>query len=99
MEDTAFARENMRRRMALHVPDVGRILYFTSPEDIVLHKILWYAMSDGVSDRQWYDLQGVLRLQAERLDLAYMCWWAVQLGLLALLQRALAEVGLVCPAT
>ena len=94
MEDTAFARENMARRIALEIPDVGRTLYFTSPEDIVLHKLLWYAMGGGVSDRQWYDLQGVLRLQAERLDLAYMRRWAEQLGIRDLLQQALAEAGL-----
>jgi hypothetical protein len=94
MEDTAFARENMARRIALELPDVGRTLYFTSPEDIVLHKLLWYAMGSGVSDRQWYDLQGVLRLQAERLDLAYMRRWADQLGIMDLLQQALAEAGL-----
>ena len=94
MEDTAFARENMARRIALELSDVGRTLYFTSPEDIVLHKLLWYAMGSGVSDRQWYDLQGVLRLQAERLDLAYMRRWADQLGIMDLLHQALAEAGL-----
>jgi hypothetical protein len=94
IEDTAFARQNMARRIALELPDVGRSLYFTSPEDIVLHKLLWYAMGGGVSDRQLYDLQGVLRLQAERLDLAYMRRWAEQLGMRDLLQQALAEAGL-----
>jgi hypothetical protein len=97
MEETAFARENMRRRVALDVPDIGRVLYFTSPEDIVLHKLLWYTMGGGVSDRQWYDLQGVLRLQAERLDLDYMRQWAVQLGILDPLHRALEEAGLSGP--
>ena len=53
MENTAFAHENMTRRIALELPDVGRALYFTPPEDIVLHKRLWYAMGGGVSDRQW----------------------------------------------
>jgi hypothetical protein len=43
---------------------------------------------------EWYDLQGVLRLQAEALDMAYMRRWADQLGLTALLDRALDEAGL-----
>ena len=64
-QDTPFARENMRRRIALEVPEIGRTLYVCAPEDIVLHKLLWYAAGSGVSDRQWYDLQGVLRLQAD----------------------------------
>ncbi len=94
MEQTEFAHVNMRRRIALEVPDVGRTLYFTSPEDIVLHKLLWYDMGGGVSDRQWYDLQGVLRLQADGLDFVYMHRWANQLGIAALLQRALDEAGI-----
>lgn len=94
MEATAFAHANMARRVALDVPELGRRLYFTSPEDIVLHKLLWYAMGGGVSDRQWYDLQGVLRLQADRLDVVHMRRWADSLGILDLLQRALDEAGL-----
>src|SRR5262249_50965915 len=93
-QDTPFARENMRRRIALDVPEIGRTLYVCAPEDIVLHKLLWYAAGSGVSDRQWYDLQGVLRLQAHDLDLAYLLHWAVILGIGALLQRALDEAGL-----
>jgi hypothetical protein len=93
-QDTPFARENMRRRIALEVPEIGRTLYVCAPEDIVLHKLLWYAAGSGVSDRQWYDLQGVLRLQAHDLDLAYLRYWGAALGVGALLQRALDEAGL-----
>ena len=38
-QDTPFARENMRRRSALEVPEIGRTLYVCAPEDIVLHKL------------------------------------------------------------
>jgi hypothetical protein len=93
-QNTPFACENVRRRMALKVPEIGRTLYVCAPEDIVLHKLLWYAVGSGVSDRQWYDLQGVLRLQAQSLDLAYLRYWAVVLDVEALLQRALDEAGL-----
>src|SRR5712691_12639611 len=64
-----------------------RTLYICAPEDIVLHKLLWYAAGSGVSDRQWYDLQGVLRLQAYGLDLAYLRYWATVLGVGELLHR------------
>jgi hypothetical protein len=93
-EDTPFARANMHRRIALELPEVGRTLYFCSPEDIVLYKLLGYRAGSGVSDRQWYDLQGVLRLQAQDLDLAYLQHWAAELGVVGLLDRALAEAGL-----
>jgi hypothetical protein len=93
-EDTPFARTNMHRRIALEIPEVKRTLYFCSPEDIVLHKLLWYQAGSGVSDRQWYDLQGVLRLQAQDLDLAYLQQWAAEMDIVGLLHRALAEAGL-----
>jgi hypothetical protein len=93
-QDTPFARENMRRRIALEVPEIRRTLYVCAPEDIVLHKLLWYAVGGGVSDRQWYDLQGVLRLQAHGLDLTYLRHWGAVLGVGTLFQRALDEAGL-----
>jgi hypothetical protein len=93
-QDTPFTRENMHRRIALEVPEIGRTLYICAPEDTVLHKLLWYAAGSGVADRQWYDLQGVLRLQAHGLDLAYLRHWGAVLGVGALLQRALDEAGL-----
>jgi hypothetical protein len=93
-QDTSFARTNMHRRLPLEVPEVGRTLYFCAPEDIVLHKLLWYRAGSSVSDRQWYDLQGVLRLQAQHLDLAYLQRWAAEQDVAALLHRALDEAGL-----
>jgi hypothetical protein len=92
--DTLFARANMHRRTAMEVPEVGRTVYFCSPEDIVLHKLLGYRAGSGVSERQWYDLQGVLRLQAQELDLAYLQQWATELDVTGLLNRALDEAGL-----
>lgn len=91
---TPFALQNMARRVLLEVPGLGRSLYFSSPEDIVLHKLLWYVEGSGISDRQWYDLQGVLRLQKSMLDLAYLQAWAERLDIAEFLQRALREAGL-----
>lgn len=93
-EDTPFSRSNFARRVLLEVPGAGRSLYFTSAEDIVLHKLCWYAEGNQISDRQWYDLSGVLRIQGERLDRIYLDAWAERLGVAALLARALAEAGL-----
>jgi hypothetical protein len=93
-KDTPFARGNMERRISFEIPGLGRSLYLASPEDIVLHKLLWYADAGGVSDRQWYDLQGILRLQGRSLDLGYLRSWASRLGVADLLERAFGEAGL-----
>lgn len=93
LKDTPFARENMARRIQIEVPGLGRSLWFASPEDIVLHKLLWYAEGGGVSDRQWYDLQGVIRIQRNVLDRDYLRLWADRLEVSSLLERALEEAG------
>lgn len=90
----AFARQAMARRIALEIPELDRTLDFCSPEDLVLSKLRWYEMGNRVSDRQWYDLQGVLRLQSEQLDLARMRHWARELDLEEIFRQALSEAGL-----
>lgn len=49
---------------------------FTSPEDIVLRKILWHNLGRRVSDRQWNDLVQVIEVMGETLDWDYMRRWA-----------------------
>jgi len=68
--------------------------YFASAEDIILSKLDWYRMSDGVSDRQWNDVLGVLKVQKQLLDIAYLEHWAAKLQLADLLQRAFDEAGM-----
>jgi hypothetical protein len=66
-------------------------LCFASPEDTILTKLEWYRMGHEVSERQWRDVIGVLKIQAERLDLMYLRQWAVDLGVIDLLVKALKE--------
>jgi hypothetical protein len=68
-------------------------LYFSSPEDIILHKLDWYRQGGGVSDHQWSDVLGVLKARSGTLDAGYLRHWAGALGLTDLLDRAIHEAG------
>ena len=80
-----------RRQLHLLSEDPERRAYVASAEDTVLAKLEWYRMGGEVSDRQWRDALGVLKVQGLRLDLAYMRHMAAGLGVNDLLERALEE--------
>lgn len=91
LPDTSFAKAAMTRRTALDIPELGRSVDICSAEDIVLHKLQWYELGNRTSDRQWNDLQGVLRLRSDDLDTEHLQHWARELGLRDLLELALSE--------
>jgi hypothetical protein len=53
-------------------------LDMATPEDVILSKLEWSKL--GSSERQWADALQVARTQGEKLDLAYMERWAIELG-------------------
>ncbi|MEM1042498.1 MAG: hypothetical protein AAGI91_07690 [Bacteroidota bacterium] len=91
---TAYDQEAFRRAQALHAPAKALPAVLAAAEDVVLHKLLWYRMGDEVSERQWGDVLGVLKVQGEALDATYLRRWAASLGVSDLLARALGEAGL-----
>lgn len=65
---------------------------FASPEDTILSKLEWYRMGGEVSDRQWRDILGVLKIREGDLDIDYLRKWARELNVSDLLERAFAQV-------
>ena len=95
LPDNDFAREEMRRRVRTQVTqDPVQHAMLASAEDVVLSKLIWYEKSDRVSNLQWRDVVGVLKLRGESLDRNYMVRWARELGLSELLDSAWDEAGM-----
>ncbi|MBZ5726578.1 MAG: hypothetical protein LAP87_16450 [Acidobacteriia bacterium] len=59
-------------------------------EDILLAKLQWYRDGGEVSDRQWYDITGIVETNPA-LDMPYLESWAARLGVGRLLAKALAD--------
>jgi hypothetical protein len=92
---TDFGRTQLARRRRHQVGQTVPLdLFITSPEDTVLAKLDWYRQGGGVSDRQWRDVLGVLKVQADALDRAYLRDWAERLNLTDLVRRAFDDAGL-----
>ena len=87
----AFSR-SVRKR--LDVSGDGPEFDLTTAEDIVLHKLVWFKLGEGVSERQWRDAVGVIAVQEQSLDREYLSRWAAALGVPDLLERAFAEAAL-----
>ncbi len=86
---------SLERRRALRLPsEPTHDIFFASPEDIVLRKLDWFRRSDGTLERQLRDVVGVLKLQRDALDLAYLRETAAALELTELLNRCFADAGL-----
>lgn len=83
-----FEVAQFQRAQVVDIPgEPGGTLRVASAEDTVLAKLEWYRLAP--SDRQWRDVQAILRVQADALDVSYVRQWAAELGLTDLLGWAL----------
>ena len=89
-----FDQEELRRVQQEVLSEGTRPFNVASPEGIILNKLEWYRMGGEVSDRQWNDILGVLKVQGTNLDMAYLQRWAADLSVTDLLESALVDAGL-----
>jgi hypothetical protein len=88
----ALQKSEMQRRES-YAFDEETTLWLASAEDIVLQKLDWYEKGNRISERQWNDALGVLKVRGASMDLSYLRRWAHELGHDALLTRLLADAG------
>ena len=82
-----FARSQFKRRIAQDV--YGTEVYFSSPEDLILSKLLWYKLSS--SNRHLEDIESIFAVSEDKLDHKYLATWSQKLGAFDLLSPFLKE--------
>ncbi len=87
-----FDREALHRAHLAALDDgpEARRFRVASAEDAILAKLEWFRAGGEVSERQWSDVVGILRMGA-KIDREYLVRWAAALGLGDLMARALDE--------
>lgn len=73
--DDEFSLSKIKRRKAKIIE--GGKIYFLSPEDLILSKLLWY--KESVSTRHLEDAASILRISKTKIDKAYLKKWAEKL--------------------
>lgn len=64
-----------------------------SAEDILLAKLEWFRLGGEVSERQWRDVLGILKVQSQSLDEEYLFKMAKELEIDDLFEKAIKEVN------
>lgn len=93
--DEPFQRAVMERKRTDTLVEGELVAEFLvcSPEDIILNKLRWYELGGRVSERQWLDVTGVIKVQGDSLDWGYLEKWSEDLNLTSLLKKALTDAG------
>lgn len=78
-ERSRLNESRFKRRRQLRVEGEDRDYCFSSPEDVILKKMEFYA--EGESDKHLRDIRGILKMMGETLDRACIDEWAAKLRL------------------
>ena len=83
-----FDQAQLSRAMPqLIATNPDRYANVASAEDTILAKLAWYRQGGDVSERQWRDVLGIVKVQGERLDWEYLTQQATALAIDDLLEQ------------
>jgi hypothetical protein len=85
-----FSVSQMVRRQLIDLDGIPKF-WVASAEDTILQKLRWGSSTQ--SEKQWRDVLGILKLQAESLDYTYLTQWAQRLDLVDALSQAFTEAS------
>ncbi len=97
LKDTPYHQNTLERKIndTLEDDDVKTKFYFSSPEDIILRKLQWDELGEKLSERQWLDVIGVIKVQGDSLDKNYLQFWSKKLGIFELLKSAFSDAEII----
>jgi hypothetical protein len=90
-DNSPFAISQMQRRILVDLDGIPAF-WIASAEDIILQKLRWGKGSK--SEKQWRDVLGIIKLQAEILNYGYLTEWAEILDLVVDLSEVLTQAGI-----
>jgi len=85
LKNEPFDKARLKRRIAKKLNK--QAIYFISPEDLILSKLLWYKKSS--STRQLEDVESILKISGPKIDFKYLRKQAVYLNVSANLKKLL----------
>ncbi len=88
LQDSDFDRSRLKRAMIRKI--FGQKISFSSPEDLILKKLLWF--KESKSTRQLEDIHSVMAIIKDKLDFNYLKKWAKKQNTLKVLEE---QIGLV----
>ena len=83
LKKNSFDVLRMKRRIGQDI--LGQRVYFISPEDLILSKLVWYRESQ--SSRHLEDAESVIKISGKKLDFKYLRKRAKELGASAILTK------------
>ncbi|MEK7648420.1 MAG: hypothetical protein AAB400_00695 [Patescibacteria group bacterium] len=87
LKNDAFDKERLRRKIPKAI--LGKEVYFTAPEDLILIKALWSKESE--STRQQEDIASIFAISGGILDKKYILRWSKKLDIESVIQPFLTK--------
>lgn len=87
LQNTVFDLSRLKRKKKKLI--LGKSVYFTSPEDLILVKLIWH--KDSGSFLQLDDVKSIFKISGKKLDMEYLKKWAVKLDVIDILENLLKD--------
>lgn len=77
LKKSAFDRSRLARRVKKVI--LNKTIFFSSPEDLLLAKLIWFKQSDSTKQRE--DIESILAVSGTQLDKPYIEEWVEKMEL------------------